>query len=430
MNQAIVLLWPPFLVSVCLVGIHAYFGIQILARKIIFVDLALAQIAALGATVAFMLGHPAQSPATYAYSLAFTLLASVLLALTRTWATRVPQEALIGVIYVVAAAVAILLIDRAPQGAEHLKQILTGNILFAGIGEIYAIVPLYAAVGLLHFLLRRQLTVSRSLGWEFLFFATFGLIVTSSVAIAGVLLVFSFLIVPAAIGAIFARSLAMQLVIGWTVGTLTSGVGLAASFAFDLPTGAAMVCAFGGALALSGVLHAFLRGSGRAAWRMAITAARWSVAAILAGSALQLAVAPRADQPVLDAAEYMFPSLRTIYLTRAEQAALTDASEHVERYRIEAERLNDLERRSRSEGEALDDFTVARISSFLRSYGEMRNGEQFVMAEVRGRARQRARWAVSSTLLALALLVAPVPWRRMRARARVLGLKIRPGSGA
>jgi zinc/manganese transport system permease protein len=154
---------------------------------------------------------------------------------------------------------------------------------------------------------------------------------------------------------------------------------------------------------------------------MVITAARWSAAAILAGSALQLAVAPRADQPVLDGAEYMFPSLRAIYLTRAEQAALADASEHAERYRTEAERLNDLERRSRSEGEALDDFTVARISSFLRSYGEMRNGEQFVLTEVRGRARQRVSWAVSFALLALALLVAPAPWRRVWARARVLG---------
>jgi zinc/manganese transport system permease protein len=422
MSQAIVFLWPAFLVSICLVGIHAYFGIQVLARKVIFVDLALAQIAALGATVAFMLGHPAQSSATYAYSLAFTLLASVLLAFTRAWATRIPQEALIGVIYVVAAAVSILLIDRAPQGAEHLKQILTGNILFAGIGEFYAIVPLYAAVGLLHFLLRRQLTGSGSLGWEFLFFATFGLVVTSSVAIAGVLLVFSFLIVPAAIGAIFARSLAIQLAIGWAVGTLTSAVGLAASFAFDLPTGAAMVCAFGGALALSGALYAFLQGSRR----MAITAARWGAAAILAGSALQLAVAPRADQPVLDGAEYMFPSLRTIYLTRGEQVTLADAREHAERYRTEAERLNDLERRSRSEGEALDDFTVARISSLLRSYGEMRNGEQFVMAEVRGRARQRVRWAASLAVLALALLVAPVPYRRIGARARALGLQIPP----
>jgi zinc/manganese transport system permease protein len=427
MSEAIAFLWPAFLVSICLVGIHAYFGIQVLARKVIFVDLALAQIAALGATVAFMLGHPTQSPATYVYSLAFTLLASVLLAFTRAWATRVPQEALIGVIYVVAAAVSILLIDRAPQGAEHLKQILTGNILFAGIGELYAIVPLYVAVGLLHFLLRRRLSGSGSLGWEFLFFATFGLIVTSSVAIAGVLLVFSFLIVPAAIGVIFARALSIQLAIGWAVGTLTSAVGLVTSFAFDLPTGAAMVCAFGGALALSGALHAFLQGGSGAAWRMAITAARCSAAAILVGSSLQLAVAPHADQPVLDGAEYMFPSLRTIYLTRAEQAALADANAYAERYRTEAERLNDLERRSRSEGEALDDFTVARISSFLRSYGEMRNGELFVMTEVRARARQRARWAVSVAFLALALLVAPAPWRRIWARARVLGMRVRPG---
>src|SRR6059058_4461245 len=166
MMEPLTFLWPAFLVAVCLVGIHAYFGIQVLARKVIFVDLALAQIAALGATVAFMLGHPAQSFATYGYSLAFTLLAAVLLALTRAWGTRVPQEALIGVIYVVAAAAAILLIDRAPQGAEHLKQILTGNILTSGLNDAALIVPLYLAVGLLHWLLRHRLTGTASLFWE------------------------------------------------------------------------------------------------------------------------------------------------------------------------------------------------------------------------------------------------------------------------
>src|SRR3954453_1048105 len=157
MIEPLLFLWPAFLVAVCLVGIHVHFGIQVLARQVIFVDLALAQIAALGATVAFMLGHPPQSPATYSYSLGFTLGAAVLLAFTRGWATRVPQEALIGVIYVVAAAAAILLIDRAPQGAEHLKQILTGNILTSGWNEIAVILPLYVAVGLLHRVLRRHL---------------------------------------------------------------------------------------------------------------------------------------------------------------------------------------------------------------------------------------------------------------------------------
>src|SRR5436309_9293639 len=290
MSDVLAFLWPPFLVAVCLVGIHAYFGIQVLARKVIFVDLALAQIAALGATVAFMLGHPAQNFATYAYSLAFTVLAAVLLAFTRAWATRVPQEALIGVIYVVAAAAAILLIDRAPQGAEHLKQILTGNILTSGFGEIAVIVPLYAMVGLLHWLLRRQLTGTGVLFWEFVFYASFGVVVTSSVAIAGVLLVFSFLIIPAAIGVMFTASPARQLAIGWIAGTLTSAAGLAASFAFDLPTGAAMVCAFGGALALAGLAYPFLSGDAASASRRALAGLRWCVAAVLAGSALLLLV--------------------------------------------------------------------------------------------------------------------------------------------
>src|SRR4051794_26103359 len=319
MIEALEFLWPSFLVAVCLVGIHVYFGIQVLARNVIFVDLALAQIAALGATVAFMLGHPAQSLATYGYSLAFTLLAAILLAFTRQWAGRVPQEALIGVIYVVAAAAAILMIDRAPQGAEHLKQILTGNILTSGWNDLVLIVPLYAAIGLLHWSLRSRLTGAGSLAWEFIFYATFGVVVTSSVAIAGVLLVFSFLIIPAAIGVMFASSLARQLAIGWTAGVVTNAAGLTASFAFDLPTGAAMVCAFGSSLALAGMLYPFVRRDRQHARRAAIATARWAIVAVLAGSALQLAAAPRADQPLIDLAEYVVPSLRALYFSTTEQ---------------------------------------------------------------------------------------------------------------
>ncbi|MEH2513544.1 zinc/manganese transport system permease protein [Nitrobacteraceae bacterium AZCC 1564] len=416
MIETLSFLWPAFLVAVCLVGIHTYFGIQVLARKVIFVDLALAQIAALGATVAFMLGHPAQSPATYSYSLAFTLLAAVLLALTRTWGTRVPQEALIGVIYVVAAAAAILLIDRAPQGAEHLKQILTGNILTSGLGEVAVIVPLYAAIGLLHWLLRSRMSGGGALIWEFVFYASFGVVVTSSVAIAGVLLVFSFLIIPAAIGVMFASTLARQLAIGWVAGIVTSAAGLSASFAFDLPTGAAMVCAFGVSLAVAGLLYPFLRGDRRNALRVAIATARWGAAAIFAASALQLALAPRADQPLIDMTEVAMPSLRALYFTPAERATFADATAYAERYRREAEQLNERERRNRTEGEALDDASLARISSFLKSYGEMRKGEQFVMNEVRARARERARWGMSLVLLAIALLLAPLPWQRLWAR--------------
>ena len=214
------------------------------------------------------------------------------------------------------------------------------------------------AIGLLHWLLRRRLTGAGPLVWEFVFYATFGVVVTSSVAIAGVLLVFSFLIIPAAIGVMFASSLGRQLAIGWIAGTLTSAAGLAASFAFDLPTGAAMVCAFGAslgrcrdALPVSCAATARTRCASRSQLHAGV------VAAILAGSALQLAAAPRADQPLIDLAEYAVPSLRALYFTPTEQATFADASAYAERYRMEAEQLNDLERRNRTEGEALDDFS-------------------------------------------------------------------------
>jgi zinc/manganese transport system permease protein len=416
MSGALALLGPSFLAAFCLVGIHAYFGIQVLARKVVFVDLALAQIAALGATVAFMLGHPAQGATSYAYSFGFTLIAAALIAGTRAWSQRIPQEALIGVIYVVAAAAAILLIDRAPQGAEHLKQILTGSILTSGLDDVAIIAPLYAAIGGLHVLLRRRVLQAGSFVWDFVFYATFGVVVTSSVALAGVLLVFSFLIIPAAIGVLYADRLGRQLAIGWTAGTLTSALGLAASFAFDLPTGATMVCAFGAALALAGLLYPFLLGDARLAWHHGLAAVRWCVALLLAASALLLMLAPRADQPLLDAAEYLAPALRARYFTANEGQVYAEARQYAERYRLEAERLNEVETRSRSQGEALDDEMVARMSSFLKSYGEMRRGEEFVMREVRARARERVRWVAGGAMLAIALSLVPGAFGRIQRR--------------
>jgi len=416
-TDALGLLWPAFVVAICLVGIHTYFGIEVLRRKVIFVDLALAQIAALGATVAFLLGHPVQSAAAYGYSLGFTLVAAVLLAFTRAWSSRIPQEALIGVIYVVAAAAAILLIDRAPQGAEHLKQILTGNIVTTGIDELVFIAPLYLAIAALHAILRRRLADRASVAWDFLFYATFGIVVTSSVALAGVLLVFSFLIIPAAIGVLYGDTLARQLGIGWLAGAVTSAAGLALSFMVDLPTGATMVCAFGAALAIAGVLYPVLCGDARLMARRGGMALRWCAAIALAASALWLIAAPRADQPLLDAAEYVLPGLRAGYLSRVELATYQDARAYAERHRVEAERLNAIETSSRSQGEALDEYTVQRISSFLKSYGEMRRGEEFVMREVRSRARERIRWMLGAGMAVLALLLMPGALGLLRQRA-------------
>lgn len=419
MSDAFALLWPPFLVALCLIGIHTYFGIRVLVRKVIFVDLALAQIAALGTTVAFMLGHPVQGPATYFYSLLFTLLAALVLAFTRKWSGRIPQEALIGVIYVAAAALAILLIDRAPQGAEHLKQILTGNILTSGTGELTAIVPVYLGIALLHWLLRGLFSAKEG-GWlfDFVFYASFGVVVTSSVGVAGVLLVFSFLIMPAAVGVLYADSMPRQLAIGWAVGALASAAGLLASYAFDLPTGAAMVCTLAAALALAGLIYPLLRGQVRRSVGQTVLVARWCLVAVLALSGMLFAVAPRTDQPLLDSVEYLFPAVRELYLGNNESKIHQDASEYAERYRRDAEQLNDREAQSRAGGQVIDDAQVRRISSFLKSYGEMRRGEQFVIREVRSRARERIRWLVGGALLLMALLIMPGMQARLSALVR------------
>ncbi|MGZ5262038.1 MAG: metal ABC transporter permease, partial [Burkholderiales bacterium] len=254
MSDALALLWLPFVLSIVLVAIHTFLGLQVLARNVVFVDLALAQIAALGATVAFMLGHPVSSSGSYAYSLAFTLAAAVVLASTRSWTQRVPLDALVGVIYVVAAAAAFLVVEKAPQGTEHIKQLLTGNILTTGVRDLAFVTPLYALVGFGLWAARARLARcaegSSRWVWDFFFYACFGLVVTSSVALAGVLLVFSFLIIPAAIGMLYADGV-RQLLIGWAVGVLASCVGLTASYIWDLPTGSAMVCTFGATLAIA-----------------------------------------------------------------------------------------------------------------------------------------------------------------------------------
>jgi zinc/manganese transport system permease protein len=277
------------------------------------------------------------------------------------------------------------------------------------MAEVAAIAPIYLVIGALHWVLRDRLAPSGegSWLWEFVFYATFGFVVTSSVALAGVLLVFSFLIMPAAIGVLFADNLRRQLAIGWAVGTLASAVGLAVSYGGDLPTGAAMVCTFGATLALAGLIYVFWPGRSGASLRRVALVARWCVALILLASALLLVVAPRADHPVFDWIEYLFPPVRQAYFTKGEAATYQEAAAFAERYRREADRLNELETRSRAEDQPLDDLQVRRISSFIKSYTEMRKGEEFVQREVRSRARERIRWLAGGAMLLIAFATAP-----------------------
>ncbi len=271
MIQFVQLMLGPFIACLVLTGIHAYLGLHVIERGVIFVDLALAQMAAFGATLGALWGLGLHSTAGYLVSLGFTLVGAGVFAMTRLRRPIVPQEALIGIVYAVASAATILTLSRLPEGGEELKALLVGHLLFVEWPEIAKVAILYGLVGLGHWRARRPLLLIsqdperafaqglRVRWWDFLFYATFGVVVTSSVELAGVLLVFSFLIVPAVCGALLARTIGRRLLVGWLVGTLTSVAGIVGSYVWDLPTGAAVVCAFG--------ITAVVCGLGRAASR-------------------------------------------------------------------------------------------------------------------------------------------------------------------
>jgi zinc/manganese transport system permease protein len=268
----------PFVASLILTGIHAYLGVHVVERGVIFVDLALAQIAALGATIALVAGMDPHSGASYWISLGFTFFGAAVFAMTRDrHAESIPPEAFIGIAYAVASAASILATSKATSETEHLKDMLVGNILAVSWPEVRNTALLYGAVGLFHYVFRKNfLLISmnpeeaqrRGLSirlWDFLFYASFGFVVTSSVAIAGVLLVFCYLIVPSVGAMLFARRIGPRLAIGWTMGTLVSALGVYLSVVWDLPTGAAIVCTFGGVLVLMYLLRIFLDYRQRAA---------------------------------------------------------------------------------------------------------------------------------------------------------------------
>jgi zinc/manganese transport system permease protein len=256
-GELFAILWAPFLMCLVLTGIHAYLGVHVLAREVVFVDIALAQIAALGATAAFLAGYEMDTWESYAFGLSATVLGALVLALTRSQHRHVSQEAVIGVVYAVSSAAAVLLADRAAHGAEQVRTMLVGNLLAVRGPEVAKVGVLYASIGVFHWLCRRPFFLIstdpstayrkgwRVRLWDFLFYASFGVVVTSSVRIAGVLLVFSYLIVPALAGIMLGRTVVQKLLIGWAFGALVSVIGMVASASLDLPTGATVVCAFG-----------------------------------------------------------------------------------------------------------------------------------------------------------------------------------------
>jgi zinc/manganese transport system permease protein len=259
----------PFLASLILTGIHAYLGVHVVERGVIFVDLALAQIAALGATTAILIGMDPHGTSAYWMSLGFTFVGAGIFTFVRSRQKRIPLEAFIGITYAVASAAAIIAMSKATGETEHLKDMLVGNILAVSKHDVIKTALLYGAIGLFHFIFRKKfLAISLSHNsaepqpeanvrlWDFLFYASFGFVVTSSVAIAGVLLVFCYLVVPSVGAMLFADRIGTRLAIGWTMGTLVSALGCYCSVFFDTPTGATIVCTFGAVLVVMAAVKA------------------------------------------------------------------------------------------------------------------------------------------------------------------------------
>jgi zinc/manganese transport system permease protein len=257
-----VMFWP-IAACVLLPWLLVYLGLHVVQRGIIFIDIAMAQMASLGICIAVVWQFEPESFAAYAIGLAVTLLGAAVFALTGKRASRVPQEAIIGITYVIAAAAAILLLSRSAHGNEEIRNMLVGDITVVSATEVWKCFAVFLMVGVLHFILRKRFllvsfqrneAVAQGLSvvwWDFLFYATFGVVVTIFVRIAGVLLVFSYLIAPAVCAVSLARSTPMRLLIGWAVSLVGSIAGLFLSYWWDLPSGAAIVCTLGAMLVLT-----------------------------------------------------------------------------------------------------------------------------------------------------------------------------------
>lgn len=427
-TDILTLLGPPFAVSVLFVAIHANFGLHVLRRGVIFVDLALAQMSALGATVAFAAGHVPTSPAGLAYALLFSAIGAALLTAGRMLPKSIHTEAYIGILYVVATAATILVVDRSPQGAEHVKQILVGSILTVNWDDLPKPALVYGAIGIFHWLARRPLLAASEgrsgspLVWDFLFYLSFGVVVTSSVAIAGVLLVFCFLIIPAIIGSLFTRRIAGALWIGWLSGAIASAIGLAASLALDLPAGAAMVLSFGLVLCVAMVVYAFVSVPAAARITRLYLLMRATSAIVLttvAAAMIWLMAMPRADQPLLHVLEWATGIGPTAFLTTEERQVYASAEAEARFRQSQATCLTTSEQQARWDGEPLSDEAVRQIGTFQQAYSEMARGEDFVRQALTEQARERERWYLGPALLAAALLglLATLP-RGMRMRLR------------
>ena len=243
------------LVSLVLAGIHAYLGFHVVSRGVIFVDLSLAQAAAFGYVIALIYGLGEHGIYSYFVSLVFTMAGALLVSISRVKKDKIPHEAFIGIIYAGFASLAILFLSNHPEGMEIVQEITNGSILTCSITELITIAVLYSVVGMFHyihrekfFLISKDREAARKQGinvtlWDFLFYASFGLVVTSSVHIAGVLMVFALLVVPPVFALIYTDTQTKRLALGWSVAVVGALIGIHFSLIADFPTGPSIIIA-------------------------------------------------------------------------------------------------------------------------------------------------------------------------------------------
>jgi zinc/manganese transport system permease protein len=257
MSDILIFMAPAICMCIILVGICGYVGIHVIMREVIFIDIALAQVAALGVSFGLFLGLEFSDFSIILVSLMFTLLAALLLSVSQRLCHIVPQEAFIGILYATGAAAVILAGDRLPHGAEHVHDLMVGHLLWVNWSEVLYYLVIYLFLGFIYFMLHKQLLKNSQLRhskedskdskmlWDFIFYALMGILVTFAVRVAGVLLVFGFLIVPAVIGSLLGRSFRSRLSIGWITGVLVSLIGSYLSYVLDFPTGGMVVVTLG-----------------------------------------------------------------------------------------------------------------------------------------------------------------------------------------
>lgn len=257
MNDFITFMAAPALGCLVMSFIFTYFGIHVLKRGIVFIDLSMAQLAALGTTVAFSLNLEEHSFGTFLFSIGFVFLGASFFTIVRFMTPRISQEAVIGIVYVVAASLAVIVADHSPRAAEHIQHTLNGSILWLSWGEVLWLLTTFIALGAFLWATRNPFSectdqanskdpYTRQLGfWDFVFYLALGLAIVACIQTAGIFLIFTLLIIPAACAIQLYDSLGKQLLSGILMSILVCWTGLGLSFTFDLPTGPTLVCAFG-----------------------------------------------------------------------------------------------------------------------------------------------------------------------------------------